>query len=105
MTVGARKPCLDCQRLTTNGSRCRVCAASRGSSAKRGYGAAHRRMRAYLLKHATSCATCGTPFTRGNPLTAGHVRALRHHGESVPSNYIAECARCNYGWNRKNKIK
>lgn len=102
MVQGARKPCLDCQRLTTNGSRCRLCTGKRGSSTKRGYGAAHQRVRKGLVDSgATHCATCGKPFTTDNPMTAGHVRALRHRGSGDASNYIPECRRCNYGWNRK----
>lgn len=80
-----------------------MCTAMRGSSTQRGYGYQHKAIRAALIAEATHCATCGKPFAEGELKTAGHVQGLRHGGTSTDGNYVVECTKCNYGWNRKKK--
>lgn len=61
-----------------------------------GYGRTHRHASRHILT-ATHCAVCGHSFTPDNPLTRGHIKALSLGGTNEPSNYRAECARCNKG--------
>lgn len=80
------KFCLDCNRLTDNGSRCPDCqtkfntrqSARRGTTKARGLGGTHRRRAEGVVKAAAYCAICGKPPTPTDPLTADHIvpRAL-----------------------------
>jgi len=89
--VMPRRPCLDCGVLST-GTRCPGCTSARarvrdavrGSSAERGYDAAHRRRRAELLPKAYGqpCARCGLPVLPGQALDAGHSTSLAHDPSS-----------------------
>ena len=62
----------------------------------RARGHTHRRNGSHVLT-ATHCAVCGDPFTPDNPPTRGHIVARADGGSDDPSNYQAECRRCNYG--------
>jgi hypothetical protein len=70
---------------------------ARGTAAQRGYGHQHRTQGDAAIKGATHCANCGQPFTTDNPVTRGHVDAVRDGGTS-DGGYAAQCRRCNYGW-------
>lgn len=96
------RPCIDCDRLTARpDSRCYNCATARelarGRRQTRGYDATYARARAKALAGATHCRTCGTRFTPDNPATGGHALA-RRHGGTTADGIVAECRRCNYGW-------
>lgn len=99
-----RRPCLDCSAITGRAdSRCDGCARQRelrrGRRQQRGLDAAYDRARTAALASATVCVTCGEPFTAANPATGGHVVA-RRHGGTTADGIVAECRRCNYGWER-----
>lgn len=50
--------------------------ARRGSTAERGYGHAHRRLRAYLIEtfeDGTPCARCGDPMSEDDPKDLDHT--------------------------------
>ena len=71
----------------------------RGTSKQRGYTSRHRRIGGRAIRGATTCETCGEPFTDANPATRGHRVDVRNGG--TPSDgYLAQCRRCNYGWSR-----
>lgn len=103
----AKRVCCEdgCPTLIEVGtSRCPKCArikdAARGTSTERGYGAefeAAKKTRPYVS--ATRCVTCGEPFTRDNPKTAGHVNAIRTYGPN-DAGVKPECRKCNMGWRR-----
>lgn len=59
-----------------------------------GRGREHRRNSAHL-EGAFTCALCGAAFTPDNPMERGHIVALEAGGTNDPSNYRAECRRCN----------
>lgn len=96
------KFCLDCKKLTTNGSRCPECqakintavSAKRGTTKQRGLGGSHRRKAEKIVKAAEFCARCGQPPTPDNPLTAHHTTA-RAKGGNHTTPMIAVCRRCN----------
>jgi len=59
-------------------------------------GRPHRRASQHVMS-ATHCTVCEDAFTSDNPPTRGHIVARVDGGTNDPSNYRAECARCNYG--------
>jgi 5-methylcytosine-specific restriction endonuclease McrA len=86
-----------CPTLT----RTRRCKAHTKSRQQRGYDADYeRQLRSPEFVGATQCASCGEPFTAGNPKTGGHAVALRQGGKG--SKILPHCRRCNYGWQRTN---
>lgn len=90
--------CLDCPTLVRTGSRCPACTRARdrarGSTAERGYGTEHRRIRAQLVAalsagHALQCWRCGTTITRPDQFDVGHDdnnRAITRGPECRPCN-------------------
>lgn len=86
------KFCLDCSKLTRNGSRCEACAGTaerardrqRGSTKQRGLGGTHRRAAEKIVKTAAVCAICGKPPTADDPLTADHTVPRAHGGVDSP---------------------
>jgi 5-methylcytosine-specific restriction endonuclease McrA len=75
----ARKPCLDCPRLTASGSRCPSCESKRQSSrnARRvHYHGPWQTIRKAVLATARSCSVCGTT----EDLTVDHVIPRRLDG-------------------------
>ena len=103
----SKRVCVEagCPELIDQGrSRCRAhereLDRERGTPAERGYDREYERAkRQPEYRDATLCATCGEPFTRDNPKTAGHKLDIRTYG---PNNagIIPECRTCNYGWRR-----
>lgn len=98
----AKRPCLDCGRLTT-GSRCIDCrrakdrrrGAGRPTPSQRGYGSAWRALREQILdRDGRQCTRCGTAGEQGNPLTVDHITAKSHGGSDDPSNLRTLCKRC-----------
>lgn len=74
--VAIQRPCLDCRRLSANGSRCESCQARR--EAGRAAGRAHyrgdyRKRAAEVRATATICWLCGDGAREGDPWTADHV--------------------------------
>jgi DNA-directed RNA polymerase subunit RPC12/RpoP len=79
--------CLDCGRLfdrdATGTQRCPQCQPAatarrqaRGSTAARGYGAAHQRLRRQLLgafEPGQPCARCGKPIASADDAQLGHL--------------------------------
>lgn len=92
-----------CTEVIHSGSRCpthaRAYEVARGLPAQRGYGREHRRATARAVRGATHCPKCGSPFTKDNPATGGHVVARRRGGD-VAQGIEAQCRRCNYGWRK-----
>lgn len=89
------RPCLECGRVTTNGSRCATHEAAReqrrGSSTARGYGSQWQRVsRAVLDRDGRVCHYCGRPAT-----TADHVIPKARGGTDDPDNLVAACVSCN----------
>ena len=92
------KPCLGgCGRLT-RGSRCSTCKAKneakRGTTAKRGYGASHQRLRRQIATIVDAghgfCTRCGGHIAPGTPWDLDHTDDRA--GYRGPS-----CASCNRG--------
>ena len=71
----------------------------RGNRHERGYGNDHDRDGDAAIAGATHCTECGQPFTPDNPVTRGHVVAVRDGGTHTDG-YTAQCRRCNYGWRK-----
>ena len=93
------RPCLTCQRLTTNGTRCDPCrrakvrtrSAQRGTRTEQGYGNDWLRLRdSILIRDGHRCHYCGNPAT-----TADHVVPRSKGGADDPSNLVACCLPCN----------
>jgi len=106
-----RRPCLDCGALSA-GSRCPGCTSARarvrdevrGSSAARGYDAAHRRRRAELLPQAYGqpCARCGAVMLPGQGLDLDHVVPIAHGGRDEAKVMVhAHCNRSAGGRTRR----
>ncbi|WP_433415054.1 HNH endonuclease [Microtetraspora malaysiensis] len=95
----ARRECLDCTTLIGSGTRCPRCAAlreqARGTTTERGLGWQHQQAAAQVLAHADICMICGLPPTSDDPLTAGHVVARVHGGQSTIDNLQPEHRSCN----------
>ena len=72
---------------------------ARGTATERGYGHEHRTLGDAAIRSATTCETCGSPFTTDNPVTRGHRVDIRNGGTSADG-YFPQCRRCNYGWRR-----
>lgn len=103
------RPCLDCSRLTTRGSRCELCTrlrqqttdTRRGSTAQRGYNAGWRRLvelakQAQRDRHGTAyCIDCGLTEVEakqtGNPLTGDHLIPKVRGGLDELSNIVIRC--------------
>lgn len=93
------KPCLDCSRVTTNGSRCPTCQSRhdqdheqrRGTRQQRGYDNAWLRLsRLVLERDGHVCTYCG-----GVADTADHVLPRYRGGGDDLGNLVAACRRCN----------
>lgn len=107
--------CLDCGRVVNREActkgRCPACAskreakrdAARGTPAQRGYGPAHRQLRARLLaafRPGQPCARCGLPITSKGDADLGHTddrqgyRGLEHRrcNRGAPNRKAAEPA-------------
>lgn len=91
--------CLDCSRLTSFGSRCPACSATkeaqraiqRGTTAARGYITAWRTIVRKAIANAPYCELCGSTVK----LTGDHRIALAHGGQSTAENCRVLCLRCN----------
>jgi hypothetical protein len=101
----AQRPCVTtgCGSLVAPGTtRCADCAREyerkRGSSAERGYGRAHRQLRARYQRDGVvglPCPRCGKAIRPGEPWDLDHDDRDR-------SKYLGPShARCNRAWNRK----
>lgn len=93
------RSCLDCGRVTTNGSRCvqhqaellRRRSASRGTRQQQGYGADWQRTRLTILnRDQWLCGYCGKPAN-----TVDHRVPKSRGGSDDESNLIAACRSCN----------
>lgn len=102
MTV--MRQCLDCGRLAPN-TRCSECESTRnkarGSSSERSYGAAHQRIRAYLLPlaYGTPCPRCGETMHAWQSLDLDHADPMRKK-VGLPGDRIvhAHCNRAGREW-------
>ncbi len=97
MSPTIRKPCPSCRRALVTSGRCAPCEAQhqralalrRGTTASRGYGAAHRAWAAQVLRQHPICP-CGAVAT-----VADHVVAFRDGGAKFDiSNGQGLCASC-----------
>ena len=93
------RPCLDCGRVTTNGSRCTVHqsallrrrSASRGTRQQQGYGADWQRARIVVLnRDGWVCHYCGRPAN-----TVDHIQPKSRGGTDDEANLVAACVSCN----------
>lgn len=81
MTIGVRKPCLDCGKLTDGASRCEPCRLAFGKvldakrdPAKRKHYSGNYRARAKAVREsATVCWLCGEGARDLDPWQADHV--------------------------------
>jgi len=62
------------------------------SSAQRGLGYEHRKLRAQVLKEEPVCRWCGAPST-----TSDHIIPRAKGGQTVRENLAGSCATCNSG--------
>ena len=99
MMTAIPRPCIDCQRATTHGSRCILCSKvyaekherRRGSRHQRGYtNDWYRLSQAVLDRDDYTCAYCG-----GFATTADHRIPKARGGPSDASNLVAACRSCN----------
>jgi 5-methylcytosine-specific restriction protein A len=98
------RPCLNCNRLTRNGSRCEGCqalwSAKRGSSSARGYGSRWRAMRSVVLAehvalYGAVCPGYGVPSHASTDLTVDHIMPKARGGSDERSNLSILCRACN----------
>lgn len=95
----ALRPCLTCNKLSTNGTRCPECTrarqrardAARGSAGLRGYDATYRRHRRIILVDNPRCTYCPAPAT-----TVDHKQALSSGGDNSLDNLVPSCGPCNF---------
>ena len=84
------RPCLTCNRLTTNGSRCPEHAHL--STGARGSTSAWRRVRAAVIaRDGGACVDCAATGVR---LEVHHVTPKRHGGTDDPTNLVSLCHPC-----------
>ena len=99
----AARPCLDCQRLTRNGSRCEACAQvreqqrdrRRGNPNARGYTRQWRKAKDQVIDASPICVICGHTGSPDNPLTGDHIRPKHLGGQPEISNIQVLCRVCN----------
>lgn len=102
------RPCLDCQTLTRNPSRCDSCQiardqtvnAERGSATARGYGAAWQRIAKAVLArhrrlHGDMCPGWQRPAHPATDLTVDHWIPKAKGGTDDPENLTVLCRSCN----------
>ena len=95
------KPCAErgCPALTRSGSRCqahvRAHAIKRASSTARGYDRQWRGVAAQAIREQPWCTDCLHPGSPDNPLTGDHIIPLSQGGQSIRSNCVVRCRRCN----------
>jgi 5-methylcytosine-specific restriction protein A len=95
------KPCLNCGRVTTNGSRCPECGARheagqearrvRGTRTERGYGNDWLRISREAIRLQPWCSIC---FATGD-LTGDHIVPKKSGGGDDPRNVRVLCRACN----------
>jgi 5-methylcytosine-specific restriction endonuclease McrA len=85
-------PCIDCDELTVNVSRCDVCDAAK--QAKRNalpYRQAYRAVSYRRMPMSAYCAVCAAT----TDLTKDHIIPLSKGGTNEPSNIQTLCRQCN----------
>lgn len=105
----ARKPCLDCDNLTTNGTRCTTCTSAqnrardqrRGNTTQRGYGYRHQKARADLLADNPLCAYCGVR----RATHADHITPISRDRDNPNPQYLPACDHCNLSKGNTNAPK
>lgn len=95
-------PTAACDRIVQRPARrCLMCSKAwqqrRGTTASRGYGAAHQAHRRKMLTRITRCHYCGTLPTPSNPITLDHRTPVVKGGKAETSNYVPACRACNSG--------
>ena len=103
-----QRPCLSCQALTRNPSRCDTCQAAwqaqhdqqRGSATQRGYDSAWRRTAAQLIANwrAVNGDWCPGYQVEAHPatnLTVDHIVPKARGGTNDPENLRVLCRPCN----------
>jgi 5-methylcytosine-specific restriction protein A len=108
MMTRRQRPCLDCQRLTRNPSRCDEHQAAwqarqdqlRGSASQRGYGSAWRRTAAGVLADHRAvngdwCPGWHVPGHVASDLTVDHLVPKARGGSDHLSNLRVLCRSCN----------
>ena len=95
------KFCLECGKLTRNGSRCEECQPefdrrreqARGTTTQRGLGWQHQKRARRVVANVEQCPRCGQAPTKDNPITAHHTTARAKGG--ADSELMPLCRRCN----------
>jgi 5-methylcytosine-specific restriction endonuclease McrA len=96
-----KRPCIDCGRLISVGSRCRQCKRAlerrreRATTTERGYGADWQKRSHEVIEAQPWCTCCGTEGDPSNPLTADHFVPKALRGTDDRENLVATCRRCN----------
>ena len=102
MTV---KPCLDCGKNSTNGSRCPECERAykaarertrfRGTRQERGLDAEHERLVKLCIARQPWFSVCGHRGSPDNPLTGDHIKPRDAGGLIVVGgDIVTQCCRC-----------
>jgi len=87
------RPCLDCGRLTKEGTRCAICGPKKSSEWARAKGTSPyrdpewRKLSMQKRREQPWCEMCGHWGSPNNPLTADHIRPLNAGGALIVPTY------------------
>jgi hypothetical protein len=68
-----QRPCLTCNQLTTNGTRCNTCHHHHTQTTRKHYRGNYAARAKHVRQTATTCHLCGQGWRPNDPWTADHL--------------------------------